>query len=54
MALTGSFQLTVQELSTMIAHDLNVTMFLIENEGYTIVSANQGDADNVLLLLTSF
>jgi hypothetical protein len=22
----------------MIAHDLNVTIFLIENEGYTIVS----------------
>lgn len=34
----GSFQLTAQEISTVIQHDLDVTMFLIENEGYTIVS----------------
>lgn len=32
----GSIQLTAQELSTIIQHDLDVTMFLIENEGYTI------------------
>nr|POE79583.1 pyruvate decarboxylase [Quercus suber] len=32
----GSFQLTAQELSTIIRHDLNVTMFLIENSGYEI------------------
>jgi pyruvate decarboxylase len=34
----GSIQLTVQELATIIHHELDVTMFLIENEGYTIVS----------------
>lgn len=32
----GSFQLTAQELSTIIRHDLKVTMFLIENSGYEI------------------
>ncbi|PVH88557.1 pyruvate decarboxylase [Cadophora sp. DSE1049] len=32
----GSFQLTAQEVSTMIRHKLRVTIFLIENEGYTI------------------
>lgn len=32
----GSFQLTMQELSTIIAHDLRVTMFLVENSGFTI------------------
>ncbi|KAI7231337.1 pyruvate decarboxylase [Hortaea werneckii] len=32
----GSFQLTAQEIATIIRHDLDVTMFLIENEGYTI------------------
>ncbi|KAJ5032764.1 uncharacterized protein L3040_009356 [Drepanopeziza brunnea f. sp. 'multigermtubi'] len=32
----GSFQLTAQEVSTMIRHKLSVTIFLIENEGYTI------------------
>ncbi|KAH7416981.1 thiamine diphosphate-binding protein [Cadophora sp. MPI-SDFR-AT-0126] len=32
----GSFQLTAQEVSTMIRHKLCVTIFLIENEGYTI------------------
>lgn len=32
----GSFQLTAQELSTMIRHDLKPIIFLICNEGYTI------------------
>lgn len=32
----GSFQLTAQELSTMIRHKLNVVLFLINNDGYTI------------------
>ncbi|KAH7364536.1 pyruvate decarboxylase [Rhexocercosporidium sp. MPI-PUGE-AT-0058] len=32
----GSFQLTAQEVSTMIRHKLRVVIFLIENEGYTI------------------
>lgn len=34
--MPGSFQLTAQELSTIVNHDLRVTMFLIENDGYTI------------------
>ncbi|MCJ1236134.1 Pyruvate decarboxylase 1 [Varicellaria rhodocarpa] len=32
----GSFQLTVQEISTMIRHDMNPIIFVICNEGYTI------------------
>ncbi|KAI3317296.1 pyruvate decarboxylase [Xylariaceae sp. AK1471] len=32
----GSFQMTVQELGTIIRHNLNVTVFLINNDGYTI------------------
>ncbi|KAK3689988.1 thiamine diphosphate-binding protein [Podospora appendiculata] len=32
----GSFQLTAQELSTMIRHKLRVTIFLINNDGFTI------------------
>lgn len=32
----GSFQLTAQEMSTIIHHKLDVTIFLINNEGYTI------------------
>ena len=32
----GSFQLTAQELSTMIRHNLNPVIFVICNEGYTI------------------
>lgn len=32
----GSFQLTCQEVSTMIRHGLRVTIFLIYNEGFTI------------------
>jgi pyruvate decarboxylase len=32
----GSFQMTAQELSTIIRHDLNVVVFVINNNGYTI------------------
>lgn len=32
----GSFQMTAQEISTMVRHDLNVIIFLINNDGYTI------------------
>jgi len=32
----GSLQLTVQELSTMIKHDLKPIIFVINNKGYTI------------------
>ncbi|KIX93376.1 uncharacterized protein Z520_11019 [Fonsecaea multimorphosa CBS 102226] len=32
----GSFQMTVQELATIIRHNLNVVVFLINNDGYTI------------------
>ncbi|CZR48761.1 uncharacterized protein FPRO_03918 [Fusarium proliferatum ET1] len=32
----GSFQMTAQELSTIIRHDLDVVVFLINNDGYTI------------------
>ncbi|KAL1855037.1 hypothetical protein Plec18170_004451 [Paecilomyces lecythidis] len=32
----GSFQMTAQELGTIIRHKLNVVIFLINNDGYTI------------------
>ncbi|MEU7768640.1 alpha-keto acid decarboxylase family protein [Nocardia sp. NPDC049190] len=32
----GSFQLTAQELSTILRHDLNPVIFLINNDGYTV------------------
>ncbi|KAI8627578.1 pyruvate decarboxylase [Xylariaceae sp. FL1651] len=32
----GSLQLTAQEISTMIKHDLDIIIFIICNEGYTI------------------
>ena len=32
----GSFQMTVQELSTIIHNNLNVVVFLLNNDGYTI------------------
>lgn len=32
----GSFQMTVQEMSTIIRHKLDVIIFLINNDGYTI------------------
>ncbi|MCE6983591.1 alpha-keto acid decarboxylase family protein, partial [Pseudomonas frederiksbergensis] len=32
----GSLQMTVQELSTILAHQLKPVIFLINNDGYTI------------------
>ncbi|MCX7125601.1 MAG: thiamine pyrophosphate-binding protein [Gammaproteobacteria bacterium] len=32
----GSFQLTAQEISTMVRHDLTPTIFLLDNDGYTV------------------
>ncbi|BCS28756.1 alpha-keto acid decarboxylase family protein [Aspergillus puulaauensis] len=32
----GSFQMTAQELATIIRHYLNIVVFLINNDGYTI------------------
>lgn len=32
----GSFQMTVQEIGTIIKHNLDVVIFLINNDGYTI------------------
>ncbi|KAE8151688.1 thiamine diphosphate-binding protein [Aspergillus avenaceus] len=32
----GSFQMTAQELATIIRHKLNVVVFLINNDGYTV------------------
>ncbi|KAL6252570.1 hypothetical protein RBB50_000289 [Rhinocladiella similis] len=32
----GSFQLTAQEVSTMIRHDLNPIIFIVCNDGYTV------------------
>ncbi|KAK1982856.1 thiamine pyrophosphate enzyme [Colletotrichum cereale] len=32
----GSFQMTVQEISTIIRHNLDVIIFLVNNDGYTI------------------
>lgn len=45
----GSFQMTAQELSTAIRHDLNVVVVLIHNDGCTIERCihrrNQGNND---------
>lgn len=38
----GSFQMTVQELSTIIRHKLDVVVFLLNNNGYTIERAIHG------------
>ncbi len=40
----GSIQLTAQELSLIARYDLNVTVFLINNNGYTIERAIHGEA----------
>ncbi|MGL4762652.1 MAG: alpha-keto acid decarboxylase family protein [Sarcina sp.] len=32
----GSFQLTAQEISTMLRHDLNTVVFVVNNDGYTV------------------
>lgn len=38
----GSFQLTVQELSTMLRHNLKPIIFVINNNGYTVERAIHG------------
>lgn len=38
----GSFQLTAQEVSLIAQHQLNLTLFLINNNGYTIERAIHG------------
>ena len=38
----GSFQLTAQETSLIAEHNLNITVFLINNNGYTIERAIHG------------
>ncbi|KAF4969340.1 hypothetical protein FSARC_3415 [Fusarium sarcochroum] len=38
----GSFQMTVQEISSIIRHNLDVTIFVINNDGYTIERAIHG------------
>jgi len=43
----GSFQLTAQELSTMIRHEANPIIFLLNNRGYTIeVEIHDGPYNN--------
>jgi indolepyruvate decarboxylase len=39
----GSFQLTAQELSTMISQKINPIIFLINNNGYTVERAIHGE-----------
>jgi len=44
----GSFQLTAQEISTMIRNELNPIIFLINNGGYTIeVEIHDGPYNNI-------
>ena len=44
----GSFQLTAQEISTMIRYKLNPIIFLINNRGYTIeVEIHDGPYNNI-------
>lgn len=38
----GAFQLTAQEISTILRHNLNPIIFLINNDGYTIERAIHG------------
>ncbi|RGP58370.1 pyruvate decarboxylase [Fusarium sporotrichioides] len=38
----GSFQMTVQEISSIVRHNLNVVIFIINNDGYTIERAIHG------------
>jgi indolepyruvate decarboxylase len=44
----GAFQMTAQELSTIIRHKLNPIIFLINNDGYTIERVIQDGAYNDL------
>jgi TPP-dependent 2-oxoacid decarboxylase len=44
----GSFQLTAQEVSTMIRYDANPIIFLLNNRGYTIeVEIHDGPYNNI-------
>ena len=44
----GSFQLTAQEVSTMIRHRANPIIFLLNNRGYTIeVEIHDGPYNNI-------
>ncbi|NEP52326.1 MAG: alpha-keto acid decarboxylase family protein [Moorea sp. SIO3C2] len=44
----GAFQMTCQELSTIIRHQLNPIIFLINNDGYTIERAiHEGSYNNI-------
>eukprot|EP00741_Cyanophora_paradoxa_P012582 tig00020614_g12158.t1 len=44
----GSFQMTAQEVSTMIRYDLNPIIFLLNNRGYTIeVEIHDGPYNNI-------
>jgi len=44
----GSFQLTAQEVSTMIRHDADPVIFLLNNRGYTIeVEIHDGPYNNI-------
>lgn len=42
----GSLQMTVQEISTMIRHDLDVIIIVLNNDGYTIERAIHGLKEN--------
>jgi len=42
----GSFQLTAQELCLIQRYDLNLTVFLVNNDGYTIERAIHGEAQS--------
>src|SRR5699024_10616415 len=39
----GSFQLTAQELSTMLSQKIKPIIFLINNDGYTVERAIHGE-----------
>lgn len=41
----GSFQLTAQEMSTMIRHQLKPVIFLINNDGYTVERLIHGEKE---------
>jgi pyruvate decarboxylase len=42
----GSLQMTVQEISTIIRHDLNIIIVVLNNDGYTIERAIHGLEEN--------
>ena len=45
----GSFQLTVQELSTMIRQDIKPVIFLINNDGYTVERLIHGMEEPIMI-----